>query len=228
MTQDECAIMCAPYRYSHIYKIINMNKTLRYTLFILCCFAITASEAQTRKPDALGSKIEGTWFASGLYSINIANNGLTYSGAGVMGGYINNWGGYLKVDFPISISRTPNISGGATKSLATFRHSYFYSPSTLHLYFGMGYGNLLHGREMREHDHIYHPDGTVECLPGTEHIVRDWDTGSCVLAEIGVIYRCRHLNFILGTGITPDILGAMVGSGDSPNISIQLGIGYTF
>lgn len=205
-----------------------MRKILRCTILILIFLTATVAKAQNNIPDIYVQKVKGSWFASGLYSINIANNGMTYSRLGAMGGFLYNWGAYAKFDFPLTGSRTPNISGGMTKRLATFRHQNLSTPSTLHIYFGLGYGTILHGVDSPEHDHIYHPDGTTECLPDTERTTRYWDDCSGILAEVGLIYRYRHLNFILGTGITPDLAGAINGSGNSPNFPIQFGFGYTF
>lgn len=208
-----------------------MYRILRCTILIIGLSIVTITKAQDELSDSgvpEDRNATGAWFASGLYSLNIANNGMTYSRIGGIGGYLNNWGGYAKIDFPINGSHTPNFSGGMTKRLATFRNRNLSNPSTLHLYVGIGYGTILHGVDWPEHDHIYHPDGTVECLPDTERTTRYWDESGGILIEAGLIYRYRHINFILGTGITPDLGGAIFGSGISPNIPLQLGVGYTF
>ncbi len=198
---------------------------------IIAAFSVSlgvAGNAQEKPVNIDRQSMTGSWYASGLYSINIANNGYTYSRIGVSGGYLGNWGGYAKIDFALNGDRTPNISAGLTKRIATFHSRKLSTPSTLHFYFGLGYGNVEHANEYPEHDHIYHPDGSSECLPDTERIIKYWDRTAGMIAETGLIYRYRHLNFTLGYSITPDVFGGLYASGNSANHSIQLGVGYTF
>lgn len=203
-----------------------MNKLFRYALLALGLL--------TLHPSALARdarrEVKGTWFASGLYSLNLANHAYTYSRIGAMGGYIGNWGGYAKFDFALVGNRTPNISAGFTKRLTTFHSAapQFSAPPALHLYFGLGYGTIEHGSYWMEHDHIYNPDGTAVCVPGTERTRRYWTESAGFLAETGVILRYRHLNFTLGYGITADLGGAFYGTGNSANHSIMIAVGYTF
>lgn len=175
------------------------------------------------------SRPKGTWFAGGIYSFNIANTGFTYSRVGAMGGYLGNWGGYAKVAFDLVGNTTPVVSAGFTKRLATFRHlSSSPRPSTLHLYFGLGYANVEHASEDWTHDHLTHPDGSVTCVPGTERRTVYWQSSAGLLVDAGLMFRYRRLNFNLGYSLGADVLGGLFGSGDSANHSIQIGIGYNF
>ncbi len=205
-----------------------MYKIVRYFISALVftfALGVNAQEIQTEPVQ----KVKGTWYASGLYSFNIANNGFTYSRIGLMGGYLGDWGGYGKVEFALVGGRTPNISAGFTKRVATFRSEKLSVPSTLHIYFGLGYGNVEHANEFRQHDHIYHPDGTSECVLDTERVIRYWDRSGGLIVDTGLIYRNRHMNFTLGYSIVPDIGGGIMGSsGNSANHSILFGVGYTF
>lgn len=205
-----------------------MIKHLRYSLLALAVMAGGMLHAQNSPEAVDNAAVKGAWFCSGIYSFNIANNGHTYSRLGVTGGYFRNWGGYAKIDFSLIGTRTPNISAGFIKRLATFRSGEGTVPSTLNFYFGLGYANLAHCREYPEHDHIYHPDGSTECVPGTDRIVKFWDSSAGLLAETGVIYRYRHLNFTLGYSIALDVAGGIVGTGNSANHSITVGVGYSF
>lgn len=205
-----------------------MYKVIRYTLLIFSLLIASSVCAQNQPVNVEIPKIKGAWFATGLYSINIANNGATYSKVGVMGGYLGNWGGYLKVALDlVDSNRTPNIVGGFTKRLTTFHTSNHIPHSALYMYFGVGCGNVQHAYFDYKHVDIPIPDGN-ECVyyPVPKEEVSSWDAGTSVMFDTGLIYRYRHLNFNLGYSITPEI--NFYGGGNAPNHSIQIGAGYTF
>lgn len=199
-----------------------MNKFIRYSLIALSLLIVSPVKSQ----DA--PTIKGAWFATGLYSINVANNGHTYSKIGAMGGYLGNWGGYAKIAFDLVGNRTPNIVGGFTKRLSAF-NSTIERPSALYMYFGVGCGNVEHAGDFHNPGEIITlPDGSMQYIPSDEPSKTYWDGGTQAMFDIGLIYRYRHLNFNLGYSITPDF-GFLSGEGaDAPNHSIQIGIGYTF
>lgn len=194
-------------------------------LLVLCHIPLMHAQDKDIKYD---SRSDRAWFATGIYSINIANNGFTYSKVGLMGGYIGNWGGYAKVAFDLVGNITPNIVGGFTKRLVSFRHTKAGLPSTLHMYFGVGCGNVEHATKWRTSgEYVAMPDGSVEWIASGPPPKTHWDGGTSVLVETGLIYRYQHINLNLGYSIVPD-LGLLAGSGESANHSIQIGIGYTF
>lgn len=205
-----------------------MNKIVRYTFIAFSLLIAASVKAQAPSVSIESPKIKGAWFATGLYSINIANNGHTYSKIGVMGGYLGNWGGYAKVAFDLVGSRTPNIVGGFTKRLTTF-NSWNLMPSALYIYFGVGCGNVQHAGDHHNPDEIITlPDGSTQWVPSDEPSKTYWDGGTQAMFDIGLIYRYLHLNFNLGYSITPDFGFLSGGGADAPNHSIQIGIGYTF
>lgn len=194
----------------------------------LCLFIASSVEAQTPSVNIGTPKIKGSWFTNGLYSINIANSGYTYSKIGVMGGYLGNWGGYAKVAFDLVGNRTPNIVGGFTKRLSTF-NSTIYKLSALYIYFGVGCGNVQHaGVDYTPGEVITMPDGTMQWVSSGEPSKTYWDGGTQAMFDIGLIFRYRHLNFNLGYSITPDFEFLSGEGSEAPNHSIQIGIGYCF
>lgn len=200
--------------------MISIRNFILIVATVLSVLSLSAQE--TSEP-----QVKGRWFAAPLYSINIANNGNTYSRIGALGGYLGKWGAYAKVDFSLGVNNsTPNATAGFTKRVATFQGSG--NHSTLHFFFGLGMGNLEHVQEYPEHDHIYHPDGSVECDYSNERRVKYWDNTLTLMAETGLIYSYGHLNCALGYGITPDVGGALFGSGNAANHSIMVAVGYTF
>lgn len=203
-----------------------MSAIMCHILIVASILAADSIMAQDPGLNLDSRNIRGAWFATGLYSINIANNGHTYSKAGAMGGYLGNWGGYAKIAFDLVGNPTPNVVGGFTKRLATFRAE---KPSALYMYFGVGCGNLEHAGDNYYHGEIITlPDGTMQWVPSDQPSKTYWDAGTQVMFDTGVILRLSHMNFNLGYSITPDI-GFIVGEGGTaPNHSIQIGVGYTF
>ncbi len=170
-----------------------MCKIIRYiitAIIFTLALGVNAQEIQTEPVQ----KVKGTWFTSGLYSLNIADSEFTYSRIGVMGGYLGNWGGYAKVDFSLR-NGGPNASAGFTKRLTTFRSAKLSVPSTLHIYFGLGYGTGY---------------------------AAGW------IAETGLIFRYRQMNFIAGYGITAEFGRGFIFDGQYITQSILVGVGYTF
>lgn len=200
---------------------------IRYTFIIFSLLIASSVRAQNSPANIVISKIEGAWFATGLYSINIANNGATYSKVGAMGGYLGNWGGYLKVAWDLVGNKTPNIVGGFTKRLTTFRTTANNPHSALYMYFGVGCGNVEHAYFDYKHVDVPIPDGSEGIwYPLPKQEISSWDAGTQVMFDTGLIYRFKHLNFNIGYSITPEI--SFYGGGNAPNHSIQFGVGYTF
>ncbi|MCM1429713.1 MAG: hypothetical protein NC097_07970 [Clostridium sp.] len=214
-----------------------MINTFRLFLLLCCLVSTTLCRSQNSSKSSVipGSeipvkktKIRGAWFASGIYSLNIANNSHTYSKIGVMGGYLGNWGGYMKVAFDLVGNRTPNVVGGFTKRLGTFHHSSG-RLSALYMYFGAGCGNLEHaGGGYVPGKLELMPDGKFQWVATGPPSPTTWDAGTTIMFDTGVIYRYRHMTFNLGYSITPDIGFLAGGGGDSANHSIQIGLGYIF
>lgn len=205
-----------------------MNIITRYIPGLISLFMASSAFAKSPSVNEDNQEIRGAWFASGIYSVNIANNGHTYSKVGAMGGYLGNWGGYAKVAFDLVGNRTPNIVAGFTKRLTTFR-SATHSPSALYMYFGVGCGNVEHaGVDNIPGEIITRPDGTMEWVPTGKPSKTYWDAGTQAMFDTGLIFRYRHLNYNLGYSITPDFGFLSGGGGYAPNHSIQIGVGYTF
>lgn len=206
-----------------------MNRIIRYTLTFFCLLIAASVSAQEADKFAANKDIKGAWFASGIYSINIANNGATYSKVGAMGGYLGNWGGYLKVAWDLVGNTTPNIVGGFTKRLTTFRTSESAPHSALYLYFGLGCGNVEHATFDYDDIDVPIPDWTDGVwYPMPKPDISSWNAGTQLMFDTGLIYRYKHLNFNLGYSITPDLGFIVGGGGDAANHSIQIGVGYTF
>lgn len=182
---------------------------------------------KAQEDNTYNRKSRGTWFATGLYSFNLANNGFTYSKIGAMGGYLGNWGGYAKIGFDLTGNRTPNIVLGATKRLTTFHSHTTEIPTSLYIYFGAGCGNVEHAGRGIPGYYIDLPNGFTQWVPTSDKEKTYWDGGTQAMFDIGLILRYKRMNFNIGYSITPDF-GFIAGEGQAANHSIQIGAGYTF
>lgn len=81
----------------------------------------------------------GGWFLNFAGSVDV-NHYATRGGAGVMGGYIGNWGGYAKIVMPF-YAIVPSFTAGAIKRI--------YKP--FHWYLGVGY-TQVEGEDYYESD----------------------------------------------------------------------------
>lgn len=111
----------------------------------------------------------GAWFLDAAYSINFGD--ATFSRAGVMGGYLGNWGGYAKLLLPFGSGVDgviPSVTFGVIKQVA----------KPMYLYLGTGY-TAVFGEE-------YYGYGYET----------DYESGA--MFEIGTIFRFKKVNFSVG------------------------------
>lgn len=112
----------------------------------------------------------GAWFLDAAYSLNFGD--ITFSRAGLMGGYLGNWGGYAKVIFPFGDEiddATPAATVGAIKRIA----------KPAYVYLGGGYTNVW-GK-------YYYDTGYYE---------KDCESGYII--EGGAIFTFNKVNFSIG------------------------------
>jgi hypothetical protein len=147
--------------------------------------------------------VTGHWFLDAAYSINFGD--FTFNRAGLMGGYLGEWGGYAKVMIPFGggnggketgvEQKVPSVTAGVIKQVS----------SPLYLYLGAGYspvwGHLYH----------YYSSHTV-CYSYNE-------AGG--MFEAGAILKFGKVNFNVGYSFSSSFCSYT-------NHSIQLSVGYCF
>lgn len=114
----------------------------------------------------------GSWFIDAVGSANFGD--FTFGRAGLMGGYLDNWGGYAKVLLPFGggTDVMPSATVGVIKQVSR----------PLYLYLGVGYTPVFYERYYYNTPDYY--DG--------------------VMIDIGTIYRIKKINIGLGYSISTD------------------------
>lgn len=113
----------------------------------------------------------GSWFLDAAYSIDFAT--ITYSRAGLMGGYLGNWGGYTRVLMPFGdhvVDCTPSLTIGAIKQVS----------KPVYLYLGAGYTSTSLEEYSDYDDYWYEYE----------------DVGGMI--ETGAIFKFNKVNFSVG------------------------------
>lgn len=144
----------------------------------------------------------GSWFLDAAYSVNFGD--VTFSRAGLMGGYLGNWGGYAKVMMPFGGDLgevVPSVTIGAIKQIA----------KPAYLYLGAGYSPVFG---------IYY-SGYSNYYNGTYNYYSYSDYEGGAMFEAGAIFKFNKINFSIGYAFSTSF--------DSyTNHSLQFSVGYCF
>lgn len=113
----------------------------------------------------------GSWFLDAAYAINFGD--VTFSRAGLMGGYLGNWGGYARVMLPFGSDTyvVPSATAGVIKQVA----------KPVYIYLGAGYA-------------------TVYGYYDSYHYYTDYDAGG--MFEAGAIFKFNKVNFSVGYSVS--------------------------
>ncbi len=114
----------------------------------------------------------GSWFLDLAYSANFGAPHY-YSGLGLMGGYLGNWGGYAKVTLALGTDdydALPSATVGVIKKVAT----------PIYLYLGAGLSPAF-------------------CMD--DYYEEYWDYTYSAMVDIGAIYKINKINFGIGYSI---------------------------
>lgn len=114
----------------------------------------------------------GSWFLDAAYAINFGD--VTFSRAGLMGGYLGNWGGYARVMLPFGgdTEVVPSATVGVIKQIA----------NPVYLYLGAGYAPVY--GEYYSYGYYYSSYYT------------DYESGG--MFEAGAIFKFNKVNFSVG------------------------------
>lgn len=115
-----------------------------------------------------------SWFIDAAYSVNFGED-VTFSRAGLMGGYLGNWGGYARVMLPFGDGiddYIPSVTVGVIKQIS----------NPLYLYLGAGYAQAYYEEY---YSYGYYAEG---------------ESGG--MFEAGAILRFGKVNFSVGYGIS--------------------------
>jgi len=140
---------------------------------------------------------KGAWFVNGVFSHD--DGDAEYNRAGLMGGYLGKWGGYLKVTIPfgeeINAVTWPSVSAGVIKRLS----------KCVHLYLGVGYASVYF------HTEAYDWEGRKEHY---------YDACYGFMGEAGAIFKFKKFNFGVGYGLSA--------SSGYLNHNFSVSLGYCF
>lgn len=120
----------------------------------------------------------GFWFLDAAYAINFGD--FTFSRAGLMGGYLGNWGGYARVMLPFGghiDDNIPSATAGVTKQVA----------KPVFLYLGAGYAPVF-GEYWYGWSGYEYKDGAM--------------------FEAGAIFKYNKVNFSVGYSFSSSFSGA--------------------
>lgn len=143
-----------------------------------------------------------SWFIDAAYAINFGED-ITFSRAGLMGGYLGNWGGYARVMLPFGggiEDHTPSVTAGVIKRVCKPLYVYFgagYAPVFDEWEWGYSYGN-----------NSYYSD-----------YYTDYESGG--MFEAGAIFKLSKFNFSVGYSFSSSFCC-------NTNHSIQAAAGYCF
>lgn len=143
----------------------------------------------------------GSWFLDAAYAINFGD--ATFSRAGLMGGYLGNWGGYARVMLSFggdSGEATPSATAGVIKQVA----------KPVYLYLGAGYAPVYGEIES------YYYDYWIESY---YYDYLDYESGG--MFEAGAIFKFNKVNFSVGYSFSSSFCCCT-------NHSVQLSVGYCF
>jgi hypothetical protein len=138
------------------------------------------------------------WFIDAAYSINIGED-ITFSRAGLMGGYLGNWGGYARVMLPFGggiDDYTPSVTAGVIKQIS----------KPLYLYLGAGYTP------------VFDCWGWYSSYSGYYEYAESESGG---MFEAGAILKFGKFNFSVGYSFSSSFCC-------NTNHSIQITAGYCF
>lgn len=138
----------------------------------------------------------GYWFLNAAFSVSFGDH--THGGAGLMGGYLGNWGGYGRVMIPFGgdadFCCLPSVTAGVIKKIS----------KPVYLYLGAGY-SPVYGETWFDYPY------------GWFH--SDYENGA--MFEVGAIFKFKKVNFSVGYALSSSFCCYT-------NHSVQFSVGYCF